>query len=89
MSIARALVGAALDHPGLIDRLADDTDFTSAGVNSGELIKIALACEEALGRALDDLELAELTTVSAVAALFTADLADAADRQPVGAIGGR
>ncbi|MFF8770076.1 acyl carrier protein [Kitasatospora sp. NPDC015120] len=71
MSTARELVGASLDSAAFLDRLADDEDFSGAGVNSGELIKLALACEEYLGRPLDDEELAELTSVNAVAALIS------------------
>ncbi|MDH6134182.1 acyl carrier protein [Kitasatospora sp. MAA4] len=72
MSTARTLVGASLDTAAFLDRLTDDSDFARAGVNSGELIKLALACEEYLGRALDDEELADLTSINAVAELISA-----------------
>ncbi|KUJ69007.1 hypothetical protein ACZ90_14230 [Streptomyces albus subsp. albus] len=70
MSLARTLVRESLDHPALLDRVADDDDLVGSGVNSGELIRMALRCEEQLGRPLDDEELAELTSVRAVAALI-------------------
>ncbi|MFE2105216.1 acyl carrier protein [Kitasatospora sp. NPDC059463] len=72
MSTARELVGASLDNAAFLDRLADDEDFSGAGVNSGELIRLALACEEHLGRPLDDEELARLTSIDAVTALISA-----------------
>ena len=70
MSTARTLVRANLDHPALLDRIADDDDLVAAGVNSGELIRVARACEERLGRPLGDEELADLTSVRAVADLL-------------------
>ncbi|MFJ5549107.1 phosphopantetheine-binding protein [Streptomyces sp. NPDC093225] len=70
MNTARELVRRHLDHPGLLDRVADEDDLVGAGVNSGELIRVALACEDLLGRPLDDAELACLTSVRAVAGLL-------------------
>ncbi|MFB7470635.1 phosphopantetheine-binding protein [Kitasatospora sp. NPDC056184] len=72
MNTARRLVGASLDSATFLNRLADDDDFATAGVNSGELIKLALGCEDFLGRALDDEELANLTSISAVDELIAA-----------------
>lgn len=71
MSHARTLVRDHLDHPALLDRVGDDDDLVAAGVNSGELIRVALACEEQLGRPLGDEELADLTSVRAVECLLT------------------
>ncbi|MER5733829.1 AMP-binding protein [Streptomyces sp. NPDC002138] len=70
MNTARTLVRSSLDHPVLLDRIGDEDDLSGAGVNSGELIRLALACEDHLGRALGDEELAGLTTVRAVAELI-------------------
>jgi acyl carrier protein len=67
---ARALIKQNLDFPGLLDQVADDDDLISAGVNSGELIRIAAGCEQQLSRALTDDELAGLSSVHAVAALL-------------------
>lgn len=69
MSLARTLVRNSLDHPALLDRVTDEASLAGAGVNSGELIRLALHIEEHLGRALDDEELLELTSIRAVADL--------------------
>ncbi|HEV7898803.1 MAG TPA: phosphopantetheine-binding protein [Planosporangium sp.] len=53
---ARELVAQCLDNPRLIDRIGDDEDLQGAGVNSGEVIQIALRCEEVLGRPLSNEE---------------------------------
>jgi acyl carrier protein len=66
MTDARELIRASLDLPALLDRVADDDDLIGAGINSGELVQIALHCEEQLGRMLTDDELAGLSTVRAV-----------------------
>jgi acyl carrier protein len=76
---ARALVRQCLDHPALLDRVADDADLVGAGVNSGELIRVALRCEELLGRPLGDEELADLTSIGAVADLLAGQPAAAAE----------
>lgn len=70
MTGARELIRASLDLPALLDLVADDDDLISAGVNSGELVQIAMHCEERLGRVLTDDELAGLSTVRAVAELL-------------------
>jgi acyl carrier protein len=70
MNAARELVRAGLDTPALIDQLGDDDDLIGGGVNSGELVRIALRCEQRLGRALTDEELAGLSTIHAVATLI-------------------
>ncbi|MCT2589312.1 acyl carrier protein [Streptomyces sp. N2-109] len=70
MSVARTLVRESLDHPALLDRVVDDADLAGAGVNSGELIKLALRLEDHLGRPLGDEELLGLTSVNAVAELL-------------------
>jgi acyl carrier protein len=56
-----------LDLPALLDRIGDDDDLVGSGVNSGEIVKIALACEDRLGRMLTDDELSALSSVRAVA----------------------
>jgi acyl carrier protein len=70
MNAARELIRAGLDMPSLIDHLGDDDDLMTGGVNSGEVVRIALRCEERLGRALTDDELAGLNSVRAVAKLL-------------------
>ncbi|HET6636779.1 MAG TPA: phosphopantetheine-binding protein [Streptomyces sp.] len=70
MSRARTLVHDSLDNPALLDRIKDDDDLVRCGVNSGELIRLALHCEGDLGRPLTDEELTALTSVRAVADLL-------------------
>ncbi|MER6419401.1 acyl carrier protein [Streptomyces sp. NPDC001137] len=73
LDAVRTLIKSSLDHPGLLDRLGGDDDFAQAGIGSGELIRIALALEEELGRPLQDEELLGLRSVRAVAALLGAE----------------
>ncbi|GAA0368904.1 acyl carrier protein [Streptomyces blastmyceticus] len=70
MTLARSFVRDSLDHPGLLDRVGDDEILAQAGVNSGELIRLALRLEEHLGRPLDDEELFALTSIRAIADLI-------------------
>ncbi len=53
MDSARELIKTGLDYPPLLDRIGDHEDLVTVGVNSGEMIRIALACEEYLGRPAD------------------------------------
>jgi acyl carrier protein len=71
MTLARAIVRGKLDHPALLDQIADDEDLVNAGVNSGEIIQVALACENHLDRPLTDAELSRITSVRSVAELLT------------------
>ena len=73
-STARAVIGQGLDNPALLDLVADDVDLVSAGVNSGEMIRVAFACERWLDRPLTDDELSRLTSVREVAAVLGLDL---------------
>jgi acyl carrier protein len=70
MSEARSLIKEGMDYPHLLDRITDDDDLLTAGINSGEMIRIALSCEHHLRRALTDQELSGLGTVAAVAELL-------------------
>ncbi|WP_371649210.1 MULTISPECIES: acyl carrier protein [unclassified Streptomyces] len=70
MTDTRQLVSQCLDFPSILDSIGDADDFVSSGVNSGEVIRIALRCEEELGRALSDEELASLNTLAAVRELL-------------------
>lgn len=63
---ARELVRSCLDLPALLDRIGDDEDLIGGGVNSGEILRIALECENRIGRLLTDDELAALGSVRAV-----------------------
>ncbi len=71
MTAARAVIKEGMDYPHLLDRITDHEDLITAGVNSGEMIRIALSCERHLGRALTDEELSRLATVAAVERLLT------------------
>jgi acyl carrier protein len=71
---ARDLIRSCLDLPALLDRIGDDEDLVGGGVNSGELVKIALECENRIGRLLTDDELAELSTVHAVEDLLRGEV---------------
>ena len=70
MDEVRELIKKGLDFPALLDRIGDDEDLVSAGVNSGEMIRVALACEDHLNRPLTDAELSGITSVSSVAGLL-------------------
>jgi len=70
MADVRQLIKKGLDYPLLLDRISDHDDLVAAGVNSGEMIRIALVCEEYLGRRLTDAELAGLTSVQSVASVI-------------------
>jgi acyl carrier protein len=70
MVAARALIKKYLDYPPLLDRVADDEDMVAAGVNSGEMIRIAMGCEEHLDRQLTDAELTGMTSVRAIAGVL-------------------
>jgi acyl carrier protein len=69
---ARELVRSCLDLPALLDRIGDDEDLIGGGVNSGEVLRIALECENRIGRLLTDDELAALSSVRAVRKLLEA-----------------
>jgi hypothetical protein len=71
MDNARELIKTGLDYPPLLDRIDDHEDLVALGVNSGEMIRIALACEGYLGRRLTDAELAGMTSVWSITAVLT------------------
>lgn len=74
MDSARELIKTGLDYPPLLDRIGDHEDLVTVGVNSGEMIRIALACEEYLGRRLTDAELTGMTSVWSITAVLTGQL---------------
>ncbi|MFI0980761.1 hypothetical protein ACH4SP_27590 [Streptomyces sp. NPDC021093] len=63
---ARELVAGCLDNPLMLERVGDADEFHTAGINSGEVIRIALRCEEEAGRPLDDDELALTNTLKGI-----------------------
>jgi acyl carrier protein len=71
-SYARELVAGCVDLPGILDSIRDDDDLVACGIDSGEILNVALRCEQVLGRPLTDGELSRLTSISAVAELVQA-----------------
>jgi acyl carrier protein len=69
---ARVLIKENLDNPALLDLIGDSDDLLAAGVNSGEMIRIAFGCEKRLGRRLSDAELTALTSIAAIAIVLKA-----------------
>lgn len=67
---AREVIKSGLDYPHLLDLIGDDDDLVTAGVNSGEMIRVAFGCERYLDRQLADGELAAMTSVRAIAAVL-------------------
>lgn len=65
-SPGRQLLLELVDVPGLFDELPGDADLLSVGINSGELIRLALAIEERTGLPLDDDEMATLYTIDGI-----------------------
>ncbi|MCW5253063.1 MULTISPECIES: phosphopantetheine-binding protein [unclassified Streptomyces] len=65
-SPGRRLLLELVDVPGLFDDLADDADLLTVGINSGELIRLALAIEERTGVPLEDEEMATLYTIDGI-----------------------
>ncbi|MFE6780298.1 phosphopantetheine-binding protein [Streptomyces sp. NPDC057702] len=55
-----------VDLPQLIEGVPGDADLINAGLNSGDLIRLALALEERTGAALDDDELGALHTLDGI-----------------------
>ncbi|ACU72409.1 hypothetical protein Caci_3503 [Catenulispora acidiphila DSM 44928] len=70
MATAREIVRENLDYPALLDQITDEEDLVNAGVNSGEIIRVALGCERRLDRPLSDVELSRITSVRSVADLL-------------------
>lgn len=70
----RELVQGSLDNPALAEAIGDGDDLVAAGVNSGEMIRVALALEDALGRPLSDNELTAVTSIEDVHRLLTQEV---------------
>jgi hypothetical protein len=73
LSHAREVVKDCLDLPALIDQIGDTDELVSAGVNSGEIIRIVQRCEKILDRRLTSDELTGIDSITAVAALLSGD----------------
>ncbi|MFD9069060.1 phosphopantetheine-binding protein [Streptomyces lasiicapitis] len=68
----RQLLLTFVDLPEILDGVAGDEDLTAAGLNSGDLIRLALAIEERTGSPLDDGELSSLHTIDGIDQVLTA-----------------
>ncbi len=68
MSTGRALL-AELIGPAFTARLGAGADLVRSGVNSGDLVRLALLLEERYGVALSAHDLEELRTVDGIEAL--------------------
>ncbi|HEV2343027.1 MAG TPA: acyl carrier protein [Actinocrinis sp.] len=68
---ARDLIRSVMELPELLEAIDDDADLRMAGIDSGELILVALRCEQQLGRPLDESELSGLVSVRSVASILT------------------
>ena len=67
---ARELIRQVLAVPEVLEAIGDDDNLLAAGVNSGELILVALRCEQRLGRALSETELSGLVSIRSVASIL-------------------
>lgn len=67
---ARDLIRDAVEPATLLDGVGDEDDLRLAGVSSGELILIAVRCEQQMGRALSEDELRTLVSIRAVAEIL-------------------
>jgi acyl carrier protein len=71
-SAARELLASLVDYPELIEQLPDDADLVAAGLNSGDLVRIALAIEERTGQPIGDDDLTRLHTVAGIDRVLSA-----------------
>ncbi|MER0241763.1 phosphopantetheine-binding protein [Streptomyces sp. HSW2009] len=76
-----------IDLPELLDSVGRDADLTAAGLNSGDLIRLALAIEDRTGDPLADEELAELHTLDGIDRVLTARAVAGAPLAPGGETG--
>ena len=67
---ARAIVRDNVDTGYLVDEVDAEDHFSTAGISSGDIIRIAQGCEAELGRALTEDELVGLQSVADIAALL-------------------
>lgn len=72
IDVARELVGRAIGKSWILGTVNADDDLLAAGVSSAEMLRVALACEEVIGRGLRDGELEQIFSLSSIAALLRA-----------------
>ena len=69
----RELLASLLDDPSLVEVAADE-DLLAAGLNSGDIIRLALAIEKLTGEPLDDKTLARFDKMAKEAVAEAEDL---------------
>jgi acyl carrier protein len=70
MSVARQLLEEVFPYPGIVRGLDERADLLEAGLNSGDLIKLALRIENSLQVALGPEDLPELSTIAGIERLL-------------------
>ena len=84
----REFLSQCTSVPGVLDALADDQDLREAGLNSGEIVLAVMRLEEHIDRALEDDEIASITTIASIDALLrTADGSAAVGRATLPPVG--
>ena len=66
LTAARRLLHDLVDLPELLDEADPGSDLVSLGINSGDLLRLAVAVEDRTGVALSDDELAALHTLDGI-----------------------
>jgi acyl carrier protein len=66
LSAARQLLLDLVELPDLVAGAAPDSDLISLGINSGDLLRLAVAVEERTGEPLGDEDLASLHTLDGI-----------------------
>lgn len=72
MTPARTLLAELIHDPELASQLPADQPLLFAGVNSGDVVRLTLAVEERLGRALSEPEVVGMRTIADVDRLLAA-----------------
>lgn len=63
---ARQLLAQCISAPAILHDIADGDDLRESGLNSGEMVLVVMRLEEELGRALDDEEIASVSTIACI-----------------------
>lgn len=66
LTAARRLLHDLVDLPELLDEADPARDLMALGINSGDLLRVAVAVEDRTGVPLDDEELASLHTLEGI-----------------------
>jgi acyl carrier protein len=79
---ARTLLAELIHDPELASQIPPDQPLLFAGVNSGDVVRLTLAVEERLGRALSEPEVIGMRTIADVDRLLATGPATAAGPAP-------